>query len=231
MCEKTLKNKPDYLGHRQRLRTKFKKIGLSGWHDYEVLELVLTYCIAVKDTKPTARALLKKFKTIAGVLDADEKDLRSIPGIGPSSAILLKLFMELTVVYFESRLEKTDSLSSPKAVYDYLAVSLKGKREEEFRVIFLNSTNHTAGIETLQVGTVDKSAVYPRKVVERALKHNAVSVIVAHNHPGGSLKPSQDDVQITERLKQALDTVEISLLDHVIISSEGYFSFKEDGIL
>lgn len=226
-----MKNKPDYLGHRQRLRERFEKAGFSGWHDYEILELVLAYCIPRRDTKPIARALLRKFKTVGKVLDADGKELRKIDGIGSRSAILLKVFREIAAVYFESRLEKTDSLASPKAVYDYLAVSLKGKREEEFKVIFLNSTNHSAGIETLQVGTVDKSAVYPRKVVERALKNNAVSVIIAHNHPGGSLKPSQDDVQITERLKQALDTVDISLLDHVIISSEGYFSFKEKGIL
>ncbi len=227
----TLKSKPDYLGHRQRLRERFKKTGFSGWHDYEMLELVLAYCIPRRDTKPVAKELLRKFKTIGAVFDTDEKELMEIDGIGSRSAVLLKVFREVATVYFESCLKKTDFLSSPKAVYDYLAVSLKGNREEEFKVIFLNSTNRTSGIETLQVGTVDKSAVYPRKVVERALKHNAVSVIIAHNHPGGSLKPSQDDVQITERLKQALETVDISLLDHVIISSEGYFSFKENGIL
>ncbi len=221
----------DYIGHRQRLREKFTKTGLSGWRDYEILELILTYCISRRDTKPTAKALLRKFKTLGEVLNADEREIQSVRGIGPRSALLLKLFREVAASYLGARLKKTDSLSSPQAVYDYLAVSLKGKREEELRAIFLNSRNQALEIETIQVGTVDKSPVYPRKIVERALKHNAVSVIVAHNHPGGSLKPSQDDVQITERLKQALETVDISLLDHVIISAEGYLSFRERGLL
>ena len=231
MDKKALKSKPDYLGHRERLRTKFKKTGLSGWQDYEILELILTYCAARIDTKPIAKALLRKFKTLGAVLDADEEDLQSVSGIGFRSAILLKLFREVGEIYLKSGLKKTDSVSSPGAVYDYLAVSLKGKKEEEFKVIFLNSANRPIEIETVQVGTVDKSAIYPRKVVERALKCSAVSVIVAHNHPGGSLKPSEDDIQITEALKSALATVDISLLDHVIISGDGYFSFKEKGIL
>lgn len=231
MDKKALKSKPDYLGHRKRLRTKFKKTGLSGWQDYEILELILTYCVARIDTKPIAKALLRKFKTLGAVLDADEEDLESVSGIGFRSAILLKLFREVGEIYLKSGLKKTDSVSSPRAVYDYLAVSLKGKKEEEFKVIFLNSANRPIEVETVQVGTVDKSAIYPRKVVERALKCSAVSVIVAHNHPGGSLKPSEDDIQITEALKSALATVDISLLDHVIISGEGYFSFKEKGIL
>jgi DNA repair protein RadC len=229
--KRALKDKPDYLGHRERLRAKFKKIGLSEWQDYEILEFILNYCIARKDTKPAAKALLRKFKTIGSVLDADEEDLQSVPGMGPASAALLKLFRGVSEIYLKSRLKKTDSLSSPGAVYDYLAVSLKGKKEEEFKVIFLNSANRPVEIETLQVGTVDKSAIYPRKVVARALKHSAVSLIVAHNHPGGSLKPSQDDIRITEALTSALSTVDISLLDHIIISDEGYLSFKEKGLL
>ena len=231
MDKKALKSKPDYLEHRKRLRTKFKETGLSGWQDYEILELILTYCVARIDTKPIAKALLRKFKTLGAVLDADEEDLQSVSGIGFRSAILLKLFREVGEIYLKSGLKKTDSVSSPGAVYDYLAVSLKGKKEEEFKVIFLNSANRPVETETVQVGTVDKSAIYPRKVVERALKCSAVSVIVAHNHPGGSLKPSEDDIQITEALKSALATVDISLLDHVIISGDGYFSFKEKGIL
>ena len=221
----------DFLGHRERLRTRFRKVGFSGWQDSEILELILTYCVPRIDTKPAAKALLQKFKTLAAVLDANEEDIQSAAGIGVSSAVLLKLFREVAEIYLKSRLKKTDSLSSPTAVYDYLTVSLKGKREEEFKVIFLSSTNRPVEIETLQVGTVDKSAIYPRKVVERALKCGAVSVIVAHNHPGGSLKPSEDDIRITKVLVSALGTVDISLLDHIIISSDGYFSFKEGGIL
>ncbi len=231
MGKRATKNKPDYLGHRERLRTRFKKTGLSGWQDYEILEFILTYCMPRRDTKPIAKALLRKFKTVGAVLDADEEDLKSISDLGLRSAMLLRLFREVGEIYLKSRLKEKDSVSSPGAVYDYLAVSLKGRKEEEFKVIFLNSANRPLEVETVQVGTVDKSAIYPRKVVQRALKHGAVSVIVAHNHPGGSLKPSEDDIRITEALKSALATVDISLLDHVIISGNGYFSFKEKGIL
>ena len=229
--KKTMKDKPDHLGHRQRLREKYRKIGLSGWHDYEILELILTYCIPRRDAKPAAKRLMRKFKTVGAVLDASEEELRKVRDIGPNSAVLLKLFREVAGVYLKSHLKKSDSLSSPEAVCDYLAVSLRGRKEEEFKIIFLDSSNRLIEVKTLQVGTVDKSAIYPRKVVERALRYGAVSVIAAHNHPGGSLKPSEDDVRITEALRTSLATVDISLLDHIIVSNEGYFSFKEKGLL
>ena len=224
-------NKPDYIGHRQRLMKKYRKTGFSGWHDYEILEFILTYVIPVKNTKPPARALLRKFGSLGSVFNAGEKELVEIEGIGPRSAMFLGLFREIASIYLESRVKKTNFLSSPKAVYDYLAVSLKGKREEEFKAIFVDSRNHPVAMETIQTGTVNKSAIYPRKVVESAIKHNAVSIIVAHNHPGGSLKPSQDDLQITEIIREALEVIEISLLDHIIVSSEGYFSFREKGLI
>jgi len=204
---------------------------MDGWLDYEVLELVLSYAVARKDTKPISKELLTRFKTINGVLDADREELKSVPGISEHAALFFNLIKDVTILYLENGLHDKDLLSSPEAVFDYLKASLKGSRDEEFKTLFLNSRNQLIAVETLQTGTVNKSAVYPRKIVERSLYHHAVGVIIAHNHPGGTLKPSRDDCAITKVIKDALRTVEISLLDHIIIGGNGYFSFKSKGLI
>jgi len=223
--------KLSYIGHRQRIKDKYKKSGIDGWLDYEVLELALSYAIARKDTKPIAKELITRFKTINGVLDADREELKNVLGISEHAALFLSLLKDVAILYLESGLHNKNLLSSPEVVYAYLKASLKGSTDEEFRTIFLNGSNQLIALETLQTGTVNKSVVYPRKIIERALYHHAVGVIVAHNHPAGTLKPSQDDCAVTKTVKDALKTVEISLLDHIIIADNGYFSFNEKGLI
>jgi len=227
----TKTQEPSYIGHRQRIKDKYKKSGLSGWLDYEVLELVLSYTIARKDTKPIAKELITRFKTINGVLDVDRKELKSVPGISEHAALFFSLLKDVAILYLETGLHNKDLLSSSEAVFDYLKASLKGSTDEEFKTLFLNNRNQLIAIETLQTGTVNKSVVYPRKLVERSLYHHAVGVIIAHNHPAGTLKPSQDDCAITKVIKDALKTVEISLLDHIIIGGNDFFSFKSKGLI
>jgi len=220
-----------YVGHRQRIKNKYKKSGVGGWLDYEVLELVLSYAIARKDTKPIAKELIARFKTINGVLNADSKELKSVPGISEHTTLLLKLLKDITVLYLENSLHNKDLLSSAEVVFTYLKASLKGSTDEEFKTLFLNGKNQLLSVETLQTGTVNRSVVYPRKIVERALYHHAVGVIIAHNHPAGTLKPSKDDYAVTKSVKDALKTVEISLLDHIIIGGNDYFSFNKKGLI
>jgi DNA repair protein RadC len=222
--------KPDYLGHRKRIKTKYKSNGIKGWLDYEILEFALSYAISRKDTKPIAKELLFKFKTINSVLDADRKELQKVYGISEHTALFLNFLKDIAVIYLEKGLYKKDLLSSPDVVYDYLKASLKGAVDEEFKVMFLNSKNRLLGIESIQKGTVNKSIVYPRKIVERALHNHATGVIIAHNHPGESLKPSEDDYNVTKAIRDALKTVDIILLDHIIIGGNGYFSFKENSV-
>lgn len=222
--------KPDYIGHRKRIKAKYKTNGIKGWLDYEILEFALSFAISRKNTKPIAKKLLSRFKTINGVLDADRKELQEVYGVSEHTALFLNFLKDIAVIYLEKGLYKKDLLSSPEVVYDYLKASLKGSADEEFKVVFLNSRNHLLGIETIQRGTVNKSVVYPRKIVERALHNHATGVIIAHNHPGGSLKPSEDDCKITKAIKEALKTVDTVLLDHIIIGGNGYFSFKENSI-
>ena len=122
-----------------------------------------------------------------------------------------------------------DLLSSPQIVYDYLRTALKGAADEEFKMLFLDSGNKLISIETFESGTVNHSVVYPRKVVERALYNHAVGMIIAHNHPSGTLQPSQEDLKITKAVKDALKTVETVLPDHIIIGNNNYYSFKNNG--
>ena len=220
-----------YTGHRQRIKDKYKKSGIGGWLDYEVLELVLSYAIARKDTKPIAKELMTRFKTINGVLDADSKELKSISGILEHTTLFLKLLKDIAVLYLENSLHSKDLLSSSELVFDYLKASLKGCVDEEFKVLFLDGRNQLIAVEAFQTGTVNRSAVYPRKIVERALHHHAVGIIIAHNHPAGTLIPSKEDCTVTKAIKDALKTVEISLLDHIIIGGNDYFSFNSKGLI
>jgi len=222
---------PSHIGHRQRIKDKYKKSGIDDWLDYEVLELVLSYAIVRKDTKPIAKELLTRFKTISGVLDADREELKNVPGISEHAALSLNLLKDVAILYLENGLHNKDLLSSPEAVFDYLKASLKGSTDEEFKTLFLNGRNQLIAVETLQTGTVNRSVVYPRKIVERSLYHHALGVIIAHNHPAGTLKPSKDDCAVTKTVKDALKTVEISLLDHIIIGGNDYFSFKGKGLI
>jgi len=223
-------SKPDYIGHRKRIKEKYKAGGLDGWLDYEVLELALSYAIPRKDTKPIAKELLSKFKSINGVLDADRKELEKVWGISEHTALFLGFLKDIAILYLEKGLYNKDLVSSPDVVYDYLKASLKGTVDEEFKAMFLNSRNRLLAVETIQTGTVNKSVVYPRKIAERALYNRASGVIIAHNHPGGSLNPSEDDCRVTKAIKDALKTVDIVLLDHILIGGDSYFSFRENSL-
>jgi len=222
--------KPSYVGHRKRIKEKYEKSGIDGWLDYEVLELALSYTIPRKDTKPIAKELISRFKTINGVLDSDRKELRTVTGISDHTALFLKLLKDVAILYLEKGIHNRDLLSSPQVVYDYLKASLKGAVDEEFKMLFLDNRNQLIAVETFKTGTVNRSVVYPRKVVERALYNHAVGVIIAHNHPAGTLQPSQDDRGVTKAIKEALKTVDITLLDHIIIGSNDYYSFRNNDV-
>jgi DNA repair protein RadC len=223
--------KPHFLGHRQRLKDKFASAGLAGWAEHEILEFLLSFAIPRKDTKATAKQLLAKFGSFSGVLDAAPEDIESVKGVSRHSALFLKLIKSTAACYAAGSAAGKDLVTSPERAVGYLKALLKGSKDEQFHALFLDSANALIASENLQTGTVNKSAVYPRKVAERALYHKAVGVIISHNHPGGTLKPSDDDKRSTEAIKEALRTIEAELLDHLIICGNAYFSFKENGLL
>ncbi len=220
-----------YIGHRERLRRRFLENGLKGFQDYEALELLLTYGIARRDTKPTAKALMKRFKSLPGVFDAEIQELAEVEGVGEKTALLIKLCPSLMERYMKREVMQRPSISCPESVIRYCKVSMGGLKDEQFRALYLNARNEILSEEVIHEGTVDHAVVYPRKVFEYAFKHKAVAIILVHNHPGGSLKPSRSDIELTERLRKAASELGIRIHDHLIITAGGYYSFHEGGLL
>ncbi|MDR3049399.1 MAG: DNA repair protein RadC [Elusimicrobiota bacterium] len=220
-----------YLGHRERLREKVKKTGLKNLAEYEILEYLLTYPLPQKDVKPIAKDLINKFGSLKKVFDANYADLCQIKGVKDNAASFIISLKEFAAIYAFLNIKDSAELSSPKAVNEYLYSVLGGQTVEKIYLLFLNSANKITGSCEIESGTVNKSIVLPQKFVKEALKNEAASIIMAHNHPGGSLKPSQNDIDSTQTLKAAFAAVDITFLDHIIISGKDYFSFKEYGLL
>jgi DNA repair protein RadC len=225
-----METKPDHLGHIERLRERFVKAP-HGLLDYELIELLLAHVRKGQNVKPAAKDLLKRFGSIAGVLDANKKELEGVPGIKDKSAILIMLVKKLLEAYAGDKIKKRDVLSSPNAVVDFAKIRLAGLPHEAFMVIYLNVKNHVLAHEVLQQGTVDRAIVYPRQIIKSAIDHHAASLILSHNHPSGDPEPSQEDKHLTRSVIEAARTVEIRVLDHIIVGKSGYFSFQENRLL
>ncbi|MCL2144241.1 MAG: DNA repair protein RadC [Endomicrobia bacterium] len=225
------KPKPQYFGHRGRMKDKFLASGFDSFADYEILEFALFFAIERIDTKPLAKELIKKFGSAKQVLDADVEDLMRFPGLSRHSAIFLTFLREMAGYYSYLDVKSSQVLGSPETVIDYLITVLSGEKIEKFYVVLLDPGNKVIECKEIESGTVNKSAVIPRKIAEAALSDKASAVIIAHNHPGGTLKPSQNDIDATAAVKEALKTIDVSLLDHIIISGNKYFSFREYNLI
>jgi len=225
----TNKITPTHQGHRQRLRQKFTAAGLEPFLDHEVLELLLTYAIARKDTKPLAWALLKKFGSLSKVLDASRKELLEIPGLGEQTACFLQLVRATFKRYSLSHVKKDIVIRSPKQVLQYCKAALAGKKEESLELIFLSVKNTVIGTQTISSGMIDRVAVTPRKIVECALTAKAKGIIMVHNHPSGDVTPSQEDIALTKETIAAAELFDISMRDHIIISERNYYSLLLNG--
>ncbi|HEU4386360.1 MAG TPA: DNA repair protein RadC [Blastocatellia bacterium] len=222
---------PDYVEHRKRLRERFRKSGAEGMHDYELLELLLTYAIPRKDVKPVGKSLIKRFGGLAGVLDANQDELECVRGLGTASAILIRLAKQLCEAYLAEQMAAREALSSPRTVMDFARAKLAGLPHEAFMVVYLNVKNEVIGHELIHEGTLDRAVIYPRRVIESALANRAACLILVHNHPSGHTDPSPEDKKLTRMIKDAARTVEITVLDHIIVGKSGYFSFAEQEIL
>ena len=218
-------------GHRKRLRERYRKSGLKGFHDYEFIELLLTYVIPQRDVKPLAKELISNFGGIRGIFDASLEELSSVKGVGERTAILIKLLKEGSTLYLKDRVKGKEVLSSPQHVLDFCHHILSGEKNEKFMVIYLTTKNELIDTEILEEGTINQTAVYPRKVVEGALKYNASALIFVHNHPSGDPTPSQTDRKLTEALVKAALTIDVTVHDHIIIGKNTHFSGREGGWL
>lgn len=223
--------KPGYVKHRERLRKKFADSGIKSLADYERLELLLTYAIPRKDVKPIGKELMKKYKSLSSVLDADIKDLQEIKGLGEYSALLIKFVRQLTTIYLEENLSNKDLLKSPEIVVNFCRMKMGANRNELFMAIFLNTKNEFIDYKIVSEGSINNVAIYPRKLIKLALDKHAAAVILVHNHPSGNTDPSNVDKEITESLVRISKDLEIKVLDHIIVSKHNYFSFLENGLI
>jgi len=223
--------RPHYLEHRKRLKERYERAGMEGLQDYEILELLLCYAIPQGDVKPRAKDLLKRFGSLKGVLDADSKALREILGVGPHSSLFFKVVRDISTLYLRQAAEVKEQISSTKELIDYCLSSMGGLKDEHFAVIYLNARNRIIRVETIQEGIVNQAVVYPRKVLEKALKHKASAIILVHNHPSGHVRPSDADIRLTRVLQDAARVMDIVLHDHLIVGENRFFSFREEGIL
>lgn len=218
-------------GHRKRLRDKFLKSGLSGFHDYEVIELLLTLGTPRKDCKQAAKDLLKRFKTLHGVFEASPRELSEVKGIGPKNQLGLRLIKAVSDRYLNTAVLNKDPINNSKELVAYLTANMRDKHRECFKVVYLDAKNRVLDMETLFRGTLTASSVYPREVVRAALDQHAAALIFAHNHPSGDPQPSKEDVAITRQLVFACRVMGIRVHEHVIIGQDKYFSFADQGYL
>ena len=217
-------NNPSYIGHRERIKNKFKKEGLKPFLDHEVLELLLTYSIPRKDTKKLAWDLLKNFGSLSGVLDASYFELQKAKGLGPQSAMLINVARELITRYSYDVIKKRRSISNQEELYNYCITHLQNKKQEFFEVLFLDIKTRLIATEILAEGNIDRAAISPRRFVELVLKHGARYVICVHNHPSGDPSPSNEDSLITVKLKDVLEILSVTLVDHIIIGAGKIYS-------
>lgn len=220
------------IGHRERLRQRYLESGFGGFTDREKLEYFLCLCIPRKDVKPLADVLLKKYKSISKVIDQPVDELKTVSGIGKSTAINIAALRDFFGVYFSDLSKnKSETITKMTSLIEMLQASIGQKQNEILFAIFLNSKNEVLTTKELGEGTVSQASAFPRKILEEALKQKATSIILAHNHPGGIAEPSEHDEIITTEIQKALALVEISLQDHIILANNDYYSFKRNNLI
>lgn len=226
-------DEPHYHGHRQRLRERFLRAGLGGFADYEVVELLLTLAIPRSDVKQPAKALITRFGNLRGILDAPIEELRTVSGIGSVTPVALQIIKAAATLYLQQSGEGRDSLADPTRLAEFWRMRIGAQQNEVFQVAYLDSGYRLLrdGVETLEEGTVDRATVYPRRVIETALRRGAAAVVLAHNHPNANLTPSEHDKLVTRAIVLAAETVHLKVVDHLIVSAQDTFSFRKAGLL
>jgi DNA repair protein RadC len=224
---------PHYHGHRQRLRERFVRVGFDGFNDYEVIELLLTLAIPRSDVKQPAKALIAHFGNLRGILDAPLEELREVSGIGTVAPIALQIIRAAAALYLQQTAEAAESMADPGRLGAFWRMRIGALSDEVFEVAYLDSGYRVLrnGVKRLEEGTIDRATVYPRRVVESALRCGAAALVVAHNHPNGHVQPSEQDKTLTRALVLAAETVHLKIIDHLIVSADEVFSFRKAGLL
>ncbi len=215
----------------ERPREKLLQKGAQSLSDAELLAIFLRTGVKGKSAVDLGREALVKYGSLTQLFAAAQPDFCKMRGLGSVKYAQLQAVFELARRALQEQLQRSDVLNSPKSVRDYLGLLLKGRQQEVFLVLFLDTQHRVIAFEELFHGTLSQTSVYPREVVKRALAHNAAAVILAHNHPSGVAEPSQADQLLTTALKQALVMVDVSVLDHFVVAGGQILSFAEKGLL
>lgn len=223
--------KPHYLGHRERLRKRFRDAGPDALPDYELLELILFRAMPRRDTKPLAKAILNRFGTFAEAMNAPDELLLEVPGLGEAAVTEIKLVRAAALRLMRGEVQDRPVLSSWQGVLDYCRASMGFEAKEQFRILFLDKRNQMIADEVQQEGTVDHTPVYVREVVKRALELSATAIVLVHNHPSGDPTPSRADIEMTKQIVAAARPLGVVVHDHIIVGKQGHASFRGLGLI
>lgn len=215
----------------ERPREKLLELGASALSDAELLAIFLRVGVTGHSAVDLARTLLNHFGSLTALFAARREEFNAIPGMGDAKYAQLQAVIEMARRALREELKENAMLSSPRAVRDYLTLSIGSLPHECFMVLFVDAQNRLIAAEEMFRGTLTQTSVYAREIVKQALRHNAAAVIFAHNHPSGTAEPSDADRLLTTNLKQALRTVDIQVLDHFVVGGRNVLSFAERGLL
>lgn len=221
----------DPSGHRARLRKRMLEGGPEALADHELIEFLLMVAIPRRDVKPVARALIGRFGSLSGVLNADQKALANFPGMGEVSAAALKIVPTAARRLARAEASAQPILSSWQALIDYLRIDMAHLPRERVRVLYLNAKNMLILDDLVGDGTVDEAAVHPRDVIGKAIEIGSTALILVHNHPSGVPEPSRADIQITRKIAEAGRLLGVVVHDHVVVGRQGHVSLKARGLI
>ncbi|WMJ23402.1 DNA repair protein RadC [Paludicola sp. MB14-C6] len=218
-------------GHRQRLKNRFLKSGIDVFEQHNILELLLFFAIPRMDTNDIAHNLMKRFGNIGEVFDAPYDELIKVQGVTSNAATLLKLVPNLSRVYLENKYQPLEVYDTPQKLSNYFIHKFVGVNQEQVYIMCLDSSCSFIQCDLLTQGTVTQANISIRKIVETVIRHNACSIVLAHNHPRGLAIPSNEDIITTVSIKNALKQLDVNLLDHIIIAQDTYVSLVEQGYI
>ncbi len=218
-------------GHRERLRQRFDNLGRSAMADYELLELLLTYVIPRIDTKPLAKELLHKFGSLLAILQQPHERLVQVDGIGAKSALFIKLIHAFLTRCMETAVEDHSPISGPEDIFAYIRLHLGSLTHECLYALYLDNANRVIHHSEVSAGTIGRTALYPREVFKPALASNASGLILVHNHPDGLPAPSEQDLNLTEKIEFLANELDVCLIDHLIVTRVQAYSLKTGKLL
>ncbi len=229
MSDDNTKNN-DATGHRERLKKRYLESGFSSFSDHEVLELIYFYAIPRRDTKPMSKNLLKAFGSLQAVFEATPEELMSVGNVSENVAILFSLMLKTYEVYITS-IDNKIELKNPNVVSRYLRSFFVNAKRECFYIVCLDSKKKLINTHLISEGSSTEIQIYIRNIFEEVIKTNATNVILVHNHPSGDCFPSKEDIIATDEIIKSLSLISVKVIDHIIMTSDDYYSFAKNGIL